>query len=66
MMYFYPELNRKDGQPIGRLNPQGLDGKNFQRWSRHRAAGMWRSGVDNLETHVLSVQSWLIDELQKR
>jgi hypothetical protein len=66
MMYFYPALNRKDGQPIGALSPQGLDGKNFQRWSRHRTAGVWRSGVDNLETHVLSVHSWLIDELKKR
>lgn len=66
MMYFYPELRRKDGQPIGALSPQVLDGKNFQRWSRHRIAGVWRSGIDNLETHVLSVQAWLIDELKKR
>lgn len=66
MMYFYPALQRKDGQPIGALSQQGLDGKIFQRWSRHRNAGEWRSGIDNLETHVLSVQAWLIDELKKR
>lgn len=66
MMYFYPELRRKDSQPIGALSLQGLDGKNFQRWSRHRIAGDWRPGIDNLETHVLSVQAWLIDELKKR
>lgn len=66
MMYFYPELRRKDGKPIGALSHQPLDGKAFQRWSRHRNAGEWRSGIDNLETHVLSVQSWLIDELKKR
>jgi Prokaryotic E2 family E/Multiubiquitin len=66
MMYFYPALSRKDSQPIGALNFQALDAKNFQRWSRHRNAGDWRSGIDNLETHVLSVQSWLIDELKKR
>lgn len=66
MMYFYPELRRKDGKAIGALSAQALDGKIFQRWSRHRNAGVWRSGIDNLETHVLSVQSWLIDELKKR
>ncbi|MFT3909758.1 MAG: multiubiquitin domain-containing protein [Ferruginibacter sp.] len=66
MMYFYPDLCRADGKPIGALSHQNLEGKNYQRWSRHRVAGEWRSGVDNLETHVLSVQSWLIDELKKR
>lgn len=66
MMYFCPALHRKDGQPIGALSQQSLDGKTFQRWSRHRHAGEWRSGIDNLETHVLSVQAWLIDELKKR
>ena len=66
MMYFYPALSRNDGQPIGALSQQGLDSKIFQRWSRHRNSGEWRAGTDNLETHVLSVQSWIIDELKKR
>lgn len=66
MMYFYPALSRKDNQPIGALSHQALEGKSYQRWSRHRIAGEWRPGIDNLETHVLSVQSWLIDELKKR
>lgn len=66
MMYFYPALSRKDNKGIGALSSQSLEGKNYQRWSRHRAGGEWRSGIDNLETHVLSVQSWLIDELKKR
>lgn len=66
MMYFLPALNRKDSKVIGALSQQALDGKNYQRWSRHRLAGEWRSGIDNLETHVLSVKAWLIDELKKR
>lgn len=66
MMYFYPALQRIDGKGIGALEPQALDGKTFQRWSRHRNPGEWRPGIDNLETHVLSVQSWLIDEFKKR
>lgn len=66
MMYFYPALHRADSKEIGALSSQALDEKIFQRWSRHRNSGEWRSGIDNLETHVLSVQSWLIDELKKR
>lgn len=66
MMYFYPALSRKDGKPIGALSAQGLDSKSFQRWSRHRNAGQWKPGIDNLETHVLSIEGWLIDELKKR
>ena len=37
MVYFFPALARKDGKPIGATNAtQQLDGKTFQRWSRHR------------------------------
>lgn len=66
MMYFSPALSRQDGKGIGAISNQALDGKTFQRWSRHRNPGVWRPGVDNLETHVLSVQGWLTDELIKR
>jgi len=66
MMYFFPALSRADGKPIGALSSHVLDGKNFQRWSRHRNSGDWRSDIDNLESHVLSVQGWLNDELLKR
>ena len=37
MVYFFPALARKDGRPIGAANAmQQLDGKQYQRWSRHR------------------------------
>lgn len=65
MMYFYPELSRSDGKGIRALATHNVDGKNFQRWSRHRPPGMWRPGIDNLETHVLAVTEWLNQELQK-
>lgn len=66
MMYFKTPLSRLDGKPIGALSTQALDGSTYQRWSRHRVPGEWRSGLDNLETHVVSVKAWLIDELKKR
>ncbi len=65
MMYFHPELRRLDGREIRALATHTVDNKNFQRWSRHRPSGMWRPGVDNLETHVLAVTEWLNQELSK-
>jgi hypothetical protein len=65
MMYFYPELCRADGRSINALAPQPLDGKTFQRWSRHRSPGDWRPGVDSLATHMLALSGWLKSELEK-
>ena len=37
MVYFFSVFARKDGRPIGAANAmQQLDGKQYQRWSRHR------------------------------
>jgi hypothetical protein len=67
MVYFYPHLSRKDGQPIGALSPIELDGKQFQQWSRHRTgANPWRPDVDNLSTHIPLTDVWLLQEFEKR
>jgi len=66
MAYFSPHLQRADGKPINALSLQSLDGKSWQRWSRHRAADGWRPGIDNIETHLLYVRAWLEAELSKR
>lgn len=66
MVYFYPALVRADGRAIGALSPQAIDGKTFQRWSRHRTgANPWRPGVDDLSTHLVLVQHWLEREFLK-
>jgi hypothetical protein len=66
MAYFYPPLMRADGRPIGALAPDQFDAKEWQRWSRHRAAGSaWRMGIDCLETHMALVADWLVAELRK-
>src|SRR2546425_12116775 len=45
MVYFHPPL--AIGRPIIALSSQGLDGKTWQRWSRHRTGvNSWRPGVD--------------------
>jgi hypothetical protein len=66
MVYFHPQLARVDGRAIPNLTDQPLDGKTFQRWSRHRQGETpWRVGVDDVGTHLLLVEEWLRRELRK-
>jgi len=67
MVYFCPALLRRDGQPIGATQAvQSLDGKSFQRWSRHRTSqNPWKPGRDNLGTHVILIEDWLAREFEK-
>lgn len=65
MAYFYPPLSRNDKRGIRALASQSIDGKNFQRWSRHRAcASEWVMGVDCIATHLSLVTNWLNRELK--
>lgn len=67
MAYFFPELHRQDAQPIGALSLQIIDGKVFQRWSRHRTGdNPWRPGVDDIGTHLTLVDNWLQREFVAR
>lgn len=67
MMYVYPPLARKDGKAIPQVNSmQPLDGKDFQRWSRHRTSeNPWVSGEDSLETHVYLVEEFFNREISR-
>ena len=67
MVWFSPALLRADGKPINQLTNQSIDGKPFQRWSRHRTAqNPWRPGVDYVGTHLALVADWLEREFTKR
>jgi hypothetical protein len=67
MVYFHPHLSRTDGQPINALSPHNLDGKAFQRWSRHRTGDApWRAGEDDVSSHLVLVADWLGREFEKR
>lgn len=67
MVYFFPHLARADGKSIPSLSEQQIDGKGFQRWSRHRTSdGPWRAGVDCVGTHLLLVDEWLRREFRVR
>ena len=67
MAYFHPPLARKDGKAIGALASHNLDGKTFQRWSRHRTKeAPWRPGEDDVSSHLVLVTDWLEREFEKR
>jgi len=67
MAYFHPELQRLDGKPINAISPQLIDGKQYQRWSRHRTPqNPWREGIDDLSTHITLVSFWFEQEFLKR
>jgi len=67
MAYFSPPLTRTDGKIIPRVEAvEQLDGKSWQRWSRHRSgASVWVPGVDALESHFAYVQDWLTIETER-
>lgn len=60
MVFFYPAVLRSDGTEIRATEyRQVIDGKEFQRWSRHYRQGSWDPNEDNLATHVLAILDWL-------
>src|SRR5258706_15985085 len=63
MVYYFPSLVRAGGQAINGLSDQPLDGKTFQRWSRHYE---WLELEHDLSTHISCVEHWLQSELLKR
>ena len=67
MVYFFPALARQDGRAIGATQAkQVIDGKTYQRWSRHRSAqNPWRPGVDGVDTHVFLIEDWLAREFER-
>lgn len=66
MAYFFPALQRSDGKAINAISHQVIDGKQYQRWSRHRTAqNPWREGIDDISTHLSLVSFWFEQEFIK-
>lgn len=67
MIYFYPALVRADGKMIRQLSERKIEGKVYQRWSRHRTAlNKWNPEIDNLESQLDLMLSCLKAEFDKR
>lgn len=67
MVYFFPAITRRDSKTIGATEAQQpLDGKVYQRWSRHRTpVNPWKIGRDHIGTHVILIEDWLDREFEK-
>ncbi len=66
MVYFYPALHLKNGRSIIALTNCKVIDKTFQRWSRHYTAkNPWRIGEDDLSTHLILIDKWLLKEVKK-
>jgi hypothetical protein len=67
MAYYCPALARADGKGIRALTDRSIEGVVWQQWSRHRLHPNveWRSGVDNIASHLAYMDSWLREELTK-
>jgi hypothetical protein len=66
MAYFWPHLQLLNQKQISALAFHPVEGKIYQRWSRHRTGtNPWRPGLDDLSTHLASVNFWFERELRK-
>jgi hypothetical protein len=53
MWWFDPPVRRADGRPIPATEVvEHHLGRSWQRWSRHFAAGQWKSGIDSIESFL--------------
>lgn len=66
MAYFKQHLCRLDGRTINACSPHLVGNEQWQRWSRHRTpSNPWRSGIDDISTHLTFVKLFLADELKR-
>lgn len=67
MVYFTPFITRIDGGAIGATESRLIvDGKEWQRWSRHYTSeNPWRVGDDDLSVHIQLIEDWLAREFPK-
>ena len=66
MLFTNVRMTRTDGVEIPRLTESAVfDGKKWWQWSRHYPKNAkWRSGVNNLVTHICHIQHILEEEAQ--
>lgn len=67
MVYVSPSLLLKSGKGINKLSNASFDGRNWQRWSRHRInkAQAWDPALDGIQSHLVLVNDWFTAEVRK-
>ncbi len=57
MWWFDPAIHRADGAEIPATQVvERHAGRDWQRWSRHFAAGQWQSGIDGVESYLALIR----------
>ncbi len=65
MWWLDPPVRRANGQSIPATEvTEHFLGRSWQRWSRHLAAGQWKSGIDGLESFLALVRRELERSVQ--
>ena len=60
MWWFDPPVRLPSGGPIPATDSiEAYGSRQWQRWSRHFAAGQWKSGIDGLESYLALIYSEL-------
>jgi hypothetical protein len=67
MAYFHPWIGTVPRRLIPNADvAQPLDGREWQRWSRHRTAeNPWIPGEDDLSSHIHYMDAWLAAEIER-
>ena len=67
MWWFDPPVFRADGSAIQatQVTEHHL-GRQWQRWSRHLPAGLWRSGIDSIESFLALIRKELEQSASER
>lgn len=66
MFYTYPAVQLLTGQQPDRTeHRETIEGKNYQRWSRHRGqTSMWNPAVDSIITHFALIEEAIVREVE--
>lgn len=67
MVWVYPPVARATGTTINNLSDTSrLDDKVWQQWSRHYTPqNPWRTGIDDVASHLTLVSEWFAREFRK-
>lgn len=67
MIYVSPALSLTCGKAINKLSNDNFDGRDWQRWSRHRVKSVqaWDPALDGIQSHLALVDDWFAAEVRK-
>jgi hypothetical protein len=59
MFFIVQVVQRVDGTAPTAVTPTTINGATWHQWSRHYPPGLWRPGIDGLETYLHAIRTEL-------